>query len=120
MNPARQLGNALGIAVLGVLFHSGLSSSAQDAGIGGLTGRLASGQSGMVLAQTAPEHRAVLDHLVRQAFASGLRSALLGAAVAGVVGGLAVLLLVRRPAVPGGAAASQTSASAPQSIMVES
>ncbi|GAA1950199.1 MFS transporter [Catenulispora subtropica] len=104
VNTARQLGNALGIAVLGVLFHSGLSSSAHDAGIGGLTDRLASGQSGMVLAQTAPEQRAVLDHLVHAAFASGLRSAMLGATVAGVVGGLAVLLLVRRPAAVAGAA----------------
>ncbi|MFD0638937.1 MFS transporter [Catenulispora yoronensis] len=77
VNTARQLGNALGIAVLGVLFHSGLSNSAHDAGIGDLTDRLASGQSGAVLAQTAPERRAALDHLIHAAFASGLRSAVL-------------------------------------------
>ncbi|NUR60710.1 MAG: MFS transporter [Catenulispora sp.] len=98
VNTARQLGNALGIAVLGVVFHSGLSSSARDTGIGGLTDRLASGQSGAVLAQTAPEHRAALDHLIHAAFASGLRSAVLAAALMGAVGGLAALLLVRRPA----------------------
>lgn len=98
VNTARQLGNALGIAVLGVVFHSGLSSSAHDAGIGALADRLASGQSGAVLAQTAPERRVALDHLIHAAFASGLRSAVLAAAVLGAVGGLAALLFIRRPA----------------------
>ncbi len=97
VNTARQLGNALGIAVLGVVFHSGLTSSARGAGAGEDADRLASGQAGAVLAQTPPEHRAALDHVMHAAFASGLRESLLAATAMGVAGGLAVLLLVRRP-----------------------
>ncbi|GAA2057293.1 MFS transporter [Catenulispora yoronensis] len=119
VNTARQLGNALGIAVLGVLFHSGLSNSAHDAGIGDLTDRLASGQSGAVLAQTAPERRAALDHLIHAAFASGLRSAVLAAAVMGAVGGIATLLLVRKPAAAQGAGAHGAGAQAAPPVRVE-
>ena len=119
VNTARQLGNALGIAVLGVLFHSGLSSSAHDSGIGGLTDRLASGQSGMVLAQTAPEQRPVLDQAVHGAFASGLRSAVLAAAVMGAVGGLAALLLVRRPAAGDGTGTGAAQNAKSQAVAVE-
>jgi hypothetical protein len=58
---------------------------------------LASGQTRSVLAAGTAGQRAGLEHVVHAAFASGLRSAFLAAAAMGVVGGLAVLALVRRP-----------------------
>ena len=100
VNTARQLGNALGIAVLGVVFHAGLSSSVHDAGVPrptAVTDALAAGQAQGVLAGGGAAQRPALEHVVHAAFASGLRSAFLAAAVMGAVGGLAVLALVRRP-----------------------
>ena len=100
VNTARQLGNALGIAVLGVVFHAGLASSVRGSGVAqpaAVTDALAAGQAQGVLAAGGADRRAGLEHVVHAAFASGLRSAFLAAAVMGVVGGLAVLALVRRP-----------------------
>ena len=100
VNTARQLGNALGIAVLGVVFHAGLASSVRDAGVprpAAVADTLAAGQSRGVLAAGTPAQRPALDHMVHAAFASGLQSAFLAAAAMGAVGGLAVLALVRRP-----------------------
>ena len=100
VNTARQLGNALGIAVLGVVFHAGLASSVRGADVpkpAAVADALAAGQSKGVLASAAPAQRPGLDHRVHAAFASGLQSAFLAAAVMGTVGGLAVLALVRRP-----------------------
>jgi len=100
VNTARQLGNALGIAVLGVVFHAGLTSSVRSAGVprpDAVADALAAGQTKGVLTAGAPAQRPVLEHMVHAAFASGLRSAFLAAAVMGAVGGLAVLALVRQP-----------------------
>jgi hypothetical protein len=100
VNTARQLGNALGIAVLGVVFHAGLTSSVRGSGVARPTAvadAVASGQAEGVLARSGAAQRSGLEHVVHAAFASGLRSAFLAAAIMGVVGGLAVLALVRRP-----------------------
>ncbi|MFD8982109.1 MFS transporter [Streptomyces sp. NPDC059564] len=92
LNTARQLGNALGIAVLGVVFHAGLVS-----GLGGQPREaadvLASGGAGHLLA-AAPAAR----EWVEAAFASGLRETFLASGVMGLVGALVVVLLIRRPA----------------------
>ncbi|REE96902.1 MFS transporter [Thermomonospora umbrina] len=102
-NSFRQLGFALGVAVLGGVFRDGMTRSLDgetpdpDAVAHALTG----GRAQAVIAQdpgAAP--------LVRGAFADGLNVTMLVAGVAGVVAGLIVLAFVRRtapapaPAVP--------------------
>ncbi|MER5863404.1 DHA2 family efflux MFS transporter permease subunit [Kitasatospora sp. NPDC002040] len=105
MNTARQLGNALGIAVLGAVFQAGLLRELR-AGLGAagdarqVTDALTGGQAGAVIAQTGDGRRAVVEQLVHAAFATGLRDTFLVSAGLGLAGGLAVLLLVRRAAQP--------------------
>jgi hypothetical protein len=118
VNTARQLGNALGIAVLGVVFHAGLAASVRDAGVprsGMVADALAAGQARGVLAAGAagaPGQRPALEHVVHAAFASGLQSAFLAAAAMGAIGGVAVLVLVRRPQPGGGGHAGRPAADA--------
>ncbi|MGW2675119.1 MFS transporter [Streptomyces sp. NPDC001436] len=94
LNTARQLGTALGIAVLGAVFHAGLVD-----GLGGqpaaTADALAAGGAGRLLA--VPGARAWVD----AAFASGLRETFVVSGALGLVGGLAVVLLMRRPAAGG-------------------
>ncbi|MEV7416924.1 DHA2 family efflux MFS transporter permease subunit [Streptomyces sp. NPDC089919] len=89
LNTARQLGMALGIAVLGGLFHagvrSGLPSAARD-----LADPLTSGQAAAVIGR-APR----LEGVVEAAFASGLRETFVVAGVLGLAGGLLALWLMR-------------------------
>ncbi|MFB7464594.1 MFS transporter [Streptomyces sp. NPDC056224] len=104
LNTVRQLGTALGIAVLGAVFHAGLRGGL-GAGGGELSEPLASGGAGRLLAE-APTGaaRETLTALVDSAFASGLRETFLVSGAMGLAGALAVFLLVRtgpRPA-PGG------------------
>jgi len=83
-----------------VVFHAGLASSVHGSGVArptAVTDALAAGQAQGVLAAGGADRRAGLEHVVHAAFASGLRSAFLAAALMGVVGGLAVLALVRQP-----------------------
>ncbi|GAA0682983.1 MFS transporter [Kitasatospora atroaurantiaca] len=104
LNTARQLGNALGIALLGAVFQAGLLDSLRTARTlpdplrtaDALTG----GQAGAVIAQAAPEQRPAVGHLVHVAFASGLQDTFLVSGALGLAGGAAVLLLVRRPVAP--------------------
>ncbi|MFD3807355.1 MFS transporter [Streptomyces sp. NPDC058619] len=98
LNTARQLGTALGIAVLGAVFHAGLRSGLGEAGHG-LSAPLASGGAGQLLA-AAPAGAAheTLAGLVDAAFASGLRETFLASGAMGLAGALAVFLLIRRPA----------------------
>lgn len=100
LNAFRQLGLALGIAVLGVVFRAGM-----ERGLGGqvphphdTAGALAGGQAQAVLAQTPPGRHAAAEHLLHGAFATGLNSALLVAGLLALLGGALVLALVRRPA----------------------
>lgn len=92
LNTFRQLGQALGIAVLGAVFRAGLASGVPDR----TADALAAGRAGQVLGATLPAHRAAAAHLVRAAFATGLHRTLVVAAVVAAVGGVAVLALVRR------------------------
>ncbi|MFB7664137.1 MFS transporter [Kitasatospora sp. NPDC056138] len=100
LNTSRQLGNALGIAVLGAVFKAGLLDSvrttagAQDAHR--TTEALTGGQAAGLLARTSPAERPAMTHLVHTAFAAGLRDTFLVSAALGLTGALTVLLLLRR------------------------
>jgi EmrB/QacA subfamily drug resistance transporter len=92
----RQLGYALGIAVLGEVFDSGLTHKAGA----GLSAALSGGQAQAVLARTP-----ALAPVVHQAFASGLDLAYIVAAGFGLAGAVAVFLMVRPKAQAPGAQA---------------
>lgn len=94
----RQLGYALGIAVLGELFGSGL----QHAAGAKLAGALSGGQAGTVLAATPG-----LAPVVHRAFADGLDLAYVVAAGFGLLAGILVFAFVpSRPAHEAAAAAA--------------
>lgn len=103
----RQLGTALGIAVLGAVFHAGLRGGLGEGGRE-LSEPLASGGAGRLFAEApAGATREALTALVDAGFASGLRDTFLVSGAMGLAGALAVFLLVRtgpRPA-PGAPAA---------------
>jgi predicted MFS family arabinose efflux permease len=82
----RQLGYALGIAVLGEVFRSGLAHGSGA----GLAGALSGGQAQAVLARTP-----ALAPVVHRAFADGLDLAYLVAAGFGLIAAVAVFTLVR-------------------------
>jgi EmrB/QacA subfamily drug resistance transporter len=82
LNTARQLGYALGVAVLGLIFRSTVQSQVSDPG---LVGAIVAGHAPRIVP-------------VRAAVTAGLHNGYLIAGAAGVVGGLLVLWLVR-PAV---------------------
>ncbi|MFD7263057.1 MFS transporter [Streptomyces sp. NPDC059874] len=117
LNTARQLGTALGIAVLGAVFHAGLRSGLGEGGRD-LSEPLASGGAGELLAAApAGGARDSLAALVDAAFASGLRDTFLASAAMGLAGALMAFLLLRRtpraaaPMIP--APAAPTSAPVP-------
>ncbi|MFG2980808.1 MFS transporter [Streptomyces sp. NPDC048258] len=114
LNTARQLGTALGIAVLGAVFHAGLRDGLGEGGRG-LSEPLASGGAGRLLAGApAGAARETLNALVDSAFASGLRETFLVSAAMGLAGALAVFLLVRTGPRPGpGAPAAVPGQAAP-------
>ncbi|GHF23995.1 MFS transporter [Streptomyces morookaense] len=113
VNTARQLGNALGIAVLGVVFHAGLSGSLRHHGGGVSADALAGGQAAPLIARTAPAQRGAVQEMVHVAFADGLRDVFWVSGALGVLGGLVALALVRRPAAPGGAPRGPKSSDVP-------
>ncbi|HET9082024.1 MAG TPA: MFS transporter [Trebonia sp.] len=98
----RQLGYALGIAVLGEVFDGGLTHGAGA----GLSGTLSGGQAQAVLARTP-----ALAPVVHRAFADGLDLAYGTAAALGVIAAAAVFALAR-PKPPAGAAGTQAAAHA--------
>ena len=110
----RQLGYALGIAVLGEVFRSGLIHGSGA----GLAAALSGGQAQAVLARTP-----ALTPVVHRAFADGLDLAYLVAAGFGLIAAVAVFTLVRprpqaaapaaHPAAAGSAAAGSAAAPAP-------
>ncbi|MEU1347484.1 MFS transporter [Streptomyces sp. NPDC005776] len=87
VNTFRQLGYALGVAVLGTVVTSRIGETLGEEQSHGLAGGGAPG----LRAAGVPEHA------LRAAFASGLNTAAVVAGVVGVVAGVAVLLLVRKP-----------------------
>jgi EmrB/QacA subfamily drug resistance transporter len=103
----RQLGYALGIAVLGAVFDAGLGHTAGP----GLSTALSGGQAGQVLAKTP-----ALAPVVHRAFANGLDLAYVVAAALGLVASVAVFTMVRtRPAAAGHGPAAAAAQPAPES-----
>ncbi|GAA3241557.1 MFS transporter [Actinocorallia longicatena] len=90
----RQVGFALGIAVLGGVFRDGMAGSLEGRVPGSreMADALSSGRAQAVL-ERAPQAR----HLVEGAFAHGLNLTLVVSGVLGLATGALVLLIVRRP-----------------------
>ncbi|GAB2484127.1 MFS transporter [Jatrophihabitans fulvus] len=108
VNTARQLGLALGIAVLGSVFASRAAHVLAERAVpqsDAVSRAVSGGQSGAVLAQAPSAARESLESAVRAAAVEGVQWSLL---VSGVVGAIAALLtvwLVRQPRGAGVAAA---------------
>ena len=95
----RQLGYAIGIAVLGSAFRAGLerSLSGRMPHASAVASALSAAQAPAVIAGTPGGRRELVEHLVREAFVSGLNLTCVMAGTTGVAAGLLVLALVRRP-----------------------
>jgi hypothetical protein len=91
LNTFRQLGPALGIAVLGTLF----SGRIRDSLGAHVAGALTSGRAAAVITGTPSSRRPAVEHAIRAAFASGLDRVYLIAGIVGVLAGLLVLVFVR-------------------------
>ncbi|MFE2285667.1 MFS transporter [Streptomyces sp. NPDC059443] len=94
LNTARQLGMALGIAVLGAVFQSGLEDGLAGSGQPHGTAEALAGGGAARLLHTVPAAREWVD----AAFASGLRDTFWVSGAMGLAGVVIVLALVRRPA----------------------
>jgi hypothetical protein len=86
VNTFRQLGYALGIAVLGQVFRGGLARTAGPS----LAGSLSGGHAGAVITRGSG-----LAHLVHRAFAAGLDLTFVVAAAFGLAAGILVVAFVR-------------------------
>jgi hypothetical protein len=95
LNTARQLGFAIGVAVLGALFAARATDRLSAAGGAGTAHGLAAGQAGRILAATPEPARPALSALLHDAAAAGLDLGFLVAGGVGLLGALAVFLLVR-------------------------
>jgi EmrB/QacA subfamily drug resistance transporter len=98
VNTARQLGFAIGVAALGTVFTTAATSSLRTAGAhdpSGLASALSAGQAGKIAAAVPPQGRAQLLSTLGSAYADGLREVFLACGIAGILGGVLVLILVR-------------------------
>ncbi|MEZ0089384.1 MFS transporter [Streptacidiphilus sp. EB129] len=104
VNTGRQLGYALGIAVLGTVFADRLqtyvAASGRVADPHAAASALGGGRAGALVAAAPEQQRAGLEHLVHAAFATGLDRVYLVAGLTGLTAGLLVLTLVRRGPAP--------------------
>lgn len=102
VNTGRQLGYALGIAVLGTFFAKRITgyvtANGHLADPKGAASALSGGRAQQVVGSAPADQRAAVGHLVHGAFAAGLDRIFLIAGVTGLVAGVLVLLLVRRGA----------------------
>jgi EmrB/QacA subfamily drug resistance transporter len=101
VNTARQLGFALGVAVLGSVFTAEATAVLRDGASpdpAGTASALTAGQAGQIIGSApAPDRSGVAD-LLGSAYAGGLRDVYLACAAAAFVGALLVLWLVRAAA----------------------
>lgn len=100
VNTARQLGFALGIAALGSVFAARAAHVLGDRGVPAsddASRALAGGQAKALLAHAPSGVRGALDDALHAASVQGVQWALLVSGIAGVLAGLAVLVLVRPP-----------------------
>ncbi len=102
VNTFRQLGYALGIAVLGTVFTSRIaavvasSGAANGSGAGARTAAaLSAGRAEPLIAATPPAGRPALDQLAHTALAAGLDRIFLIAGCCGLVAAIVVFALVR-------------------------
>jgi EmrB/QacA subfamily drug resistance transporter len=98
INTARQLGFAIGIAVLGTVFATRAEGYLGDHGAPDAERAahgLAAGQAGRILAALPDGLRATVDRALHGAAAAGLDASFLVAAGIAALGGIAVLVLVR-------------------------
>ncbi|BCJ38281.1 MFS transporter [Actinocatenispora thailandica] len=126
LNTFRQLGQALGIAVLGAVFAGGLAAGLPARAPAGTAAALAAGQGQAVVAHVPAAARDTVAHALRGAFAVGLNRTLVVSGVLAAVAGVLVLTLVAgrradagpasgRPESAGGApGGSQTGAARPR------
>ena len=101
VNTARQLGFALGVAVLGSVFTAQATSVLRDGGAqdpAGTASALTAGQAGQLIGSAPAQDRAGLADLLGSAYAGGLRDVFLVCGAGGIVGGLLVLWLLRAAA----------------------
>jgi EmrB/QacA subfamily drug resistance transporter len=101
VNTFRQLGFALGVAVLGSVFTAQATAVLRDGGSpdpGGVASALTAGQAGPLIGSAPAQQQAALADLLASAYASGLRDVFVACGAAGIVGGLLVLWLVRAAA----------------------
>lgn len=100
VNTFRQLGQAVGVAVLGSVFVSAAGRTLAGAPLPGSArdnaAALAGGQSRRLVDGVASQHRDELGRLLGRAFADGLQHVFLTAGITAVVCGITVWFLVRR------------------------
>jgi EmrB/QacA subfamily drug resistance transporter len=100
VNAIRQLGYAIGVAVLGTVFaHRAATSLHHLAGPSALAQGLAGGQAPRLLASAGPK-RHTLDAALHLASIRGLDGTFLVAGIVGVIAGLAAFTLIRPTANP--------------------
>ncbi len=101
VNTVRQLGYAFGIALLGSVFAARAGSSLSGQGVSHSSttaNALAGGQAPRLLGAVPAATRSGLDHALHVASISALQATFIVAGAAGVLCGLIVLLVVRKPA----------------------
>jgi hypothetical protein len=118
LNTVRQLGYALGIAVLGSVFAARTAQVLSDHGVpdpNGVAKAVAGGQTPRLLAEAPASVNGALDSALHAASIAGVQWAFFAAGAVGVLAGATTLVLMRRrPAgdVADDKAASTSSASA--------
>lgn len=102
LNTFRQLGTAIGVAVLGTIFRTRMQDTLHGhvPDPAATADAVTAGQADAVLAHTPTTTHAGLNHLLHQAFATGLNATYLVAGACGLLTGALALLLVRNPTPP--------------------
>ncbi len=109
LNTTRQLGFAFGIAALGSVFAARASHVLADRGASGPDGlakALAGGQARRIVSATPSRLRDAVDSGLHAAAVSGVQWTLLISGVLGVLTGVTVIVLLRRPREVGDPAAN--------------
>ncbi|MGW8375009.1 MFS transporter [Streptomyces sp. ODS28] len=97
VNTFRQLGQAIGVAVLGTAFVRAATTHLHGAAAQphGVAEKLGGGQGDRVLAEAAPHDRPALADAVHAAFAHGLQAVFLAAGLSALVAGVATWFLLK-------------------------
>lgn len=103
LNTMRQLGYALGIAMLGVICQARIADVLRERGIGDpdhVAHDVIAGQAGAVVGAAPAAERGAVDDAIHAAFASGLNRALVVAGALGIVGAVVVAVTGRMRTAP--------------------